>query len=483
MITVKDKAKIVLKEITFQLNDNVSADIFVQSLDYVPLVFINKVNDPKSPPFNGTTIDPKDIIYIKLHNSKFVPEIELYCDDSKGVLFNDFYPFDHDTILSIFIKANSDMPMPIRMDFRVAEYETIKPSNKNDKIYKYLIKGILDVDDLHYTRYEARKGTSYNIIRDMALQMNLGFASNVEASDDEMTWINPGDTYREFIKDITRYSFISSTSFVWSFIDFYYNINYVDIQLELNEFLKDEQHSPSNPQVIKNDNPNNAKLYLTNNRALEGSNQFFSKFNLVNQSFKINLDYFYRMEGTWYDKNNNTVTKTFIPEFENDENKLGSKLVQLLDKSSKLYAENVNDEYFIGKIDTQKNVHKNYSLAKVMNKYNLDNMEKMKLIITLDKINFSIKRFQNIRVEIYDENIIFTREANEKKPLTNVNSKLSGFWYVTGINYLYRRSGGVEQEIVLVRRDLNLEYGKGNDEKNDISAVVNNTNSNTNAKS
>lgn len=476
MISIKDKAKIILKEIKFQLNDNISSDLFVQSLDYVPLVYMSKINDPKSPPVQGTTIDPKDVIYIKLHNSMFVPEIELYCEDSKGVLFNDFYPFDHDTILSIFVKASSDITMPIRMDFRVAEYETVKSSSKSDKTYRYLIKGILDVDDLHFTRYESRKGTSYNVIRDMALQMNLGFASNVESSDDEMTWINPSDTYREFIKDITKYSFVSPTSFVWSFIDFYYNLNYVDVQLELNEFLKDEAQNMGNTQVVKDGSQTNTLLYLSNNQALQGTNQYFSKFNLVNQSFKVNLDIFYQMKSTWYDKSTNTVIKDFISELETDENKLGSKLVQLMDKKSQIYQENVNDEYFIGKIDTQKNVHKNYALAKVMNKYNLDGMEKMKLIITLDKINFSIKRFQNIRIELYDENVLFSREANEKKPLTNVNSNLSGFWYVTGINYLYKRTGGVEQEVILSRRDLSLDYGAGNDEKNDISSVVGNTN-------
>ncbi len=71
--------------------------------------------------------------------------------------------------------------------------------------------------------------------------MNLGFSSNVRESNDEMTWINPNDTYKEFIKDITRYSWISEDSFIWTFIDFNYNLNYVDIQLELNEFTKNEQ--------------------------------------------------------------------------------------------------------------------------------------------------------------------------------------------------------------------------------------------------
>ena len=47
--------------------------------------------------------------------------------------------------------------------------------------------------------------------------------------------------------------------------------------------------------------------------------------------------------------------------------------------------------------------------------------------------------------------------------IENINEKLSGFWLVTGINYLYRRTGVVSQEITLVRRDLTVKYTDKND--------------------
>jgi hypothetical protein len=361
--------------------------------------------------------------------------------------------------------------MPIRMDFRVAEYETVRNDDKSG--LKFLIKGLLDVDELHFSNYEVRKGTSYNIIKDIAVQIGLGFASNVENSNDEMKWINPGDTYKEFIKDVTRYSYISDESFIWTFIDFYYNINYVDVQSELNTFMKNEIHPSTNKQVENTDNEDTALLYLTNNKSFISTNQYINKFNIDNQSFKVNLDIFYRMEATWYDKNTNTITKQFIKEFKADQEKLGSPLQELLDRDSKIYDENVNDEYFIGKVDSVDNVHKNYVLAKVTNKYNLDGLEKMKMIVTLNQINFSIKRFQTIRVEIYNEKNMFSSNADKVSELNNVNTKLSGFWFVTGINYLYKRTGGVEQEVTLMRRDLNINYGENSDEKHDLSTINN----------
>ena len=212
--------------IFIKTNDPTSAKEAKEALDYIPYVFITKLNDPKSPPLTGTTIDARDIIFIKLHNSQFLPEIELYCEDSKGILFNDLYPYDHDTVVSIYIQsnANTNTEKPIRMDFRVASYETSK-IDEQKHAYRFLIKGVLDVDQLNYSLYESRKGTSYNVIKDIATKLGLGFASNVQSSNDSMTWINPSDTYKEWIKDITKYSYVSDTSFVWTFIDFYYNIN------------------------------------------------------------------------------------------------------------------------------------------------------------------------------------------------------------------------------------------------------------------
>ena len=82
----------------------------------------------------------------------------------------------------------------------------------------------------------------------------------------------------------------------------------------------------------------------------------------------------------------------------------------------------------------------------------------MKMLAILDVVNFNIKRFQNIRVEIYND--FYTRDVDEKEPLKNVNTRLSGYWYVTGINYTFNKRGGAEQEITLMRRDLNKNYEK-----------------------
>jgi hypothetical protein len=180
------------------------------------------------------------------------------------------------------------------------------------------------------------------------------------------------------------------------------------------------------------------------------------------------------MKSTWYIKNENTVYKQYLKELITDDTKLGADegtLKQLIDKPSQIYVESINDEYFVGKMDTENNVHKNYGLAKASNKYNLETLEKMVLIVKLNQVNFSIKRFQNIKIDIYNPQDLFSQNANTKSPENNINTKLSGYWFVTGINYEFKRKNGVEQEITLMRRDLSIDYGKGSDSKNDLRSI------------
>lgn len=481
MIEVIIPSKIETEKIFFKLEDSDSTKRIVESFDYVPYIYIKKINDPIfTPPIDGTNVDPRDINYVKLYNNKFLPEIELSCEDSKGLLLNNVYPFDHDTLLCIFIKSNSENTFPIRMDFRVTEYESIK-SGDNSRL-KYIIKGILNVDELHYIKYEAYEDTSFNVLKNIAKNFKLGFATNVSSSDDKMKWINPADTYLNFIKDISRHAYIGDDSFIWTFIDFYYNLNYVDVQKQINEFNKDEISNFRNTQLILNDKERSVYQYLTNNTAFNMTNKYITKFNLVNQSFKQNIQNGYNKVVRWYDQKDATIYKENLEKLINDDSGLSpgeGKLMQLIDENSDISTNN-----FI-KVETSKldpdNCHKKYIYAETLNVHNLNNINKMKMVVTLRQINFDIKRFQNIKVEIFNIEQIGSRTntksdkaTEDKEPLQNINERLSGYWYVTGINYIYRRTGGPEQEITLMRRDLSKNYGEGDTNKNDLREATKN---------
>ena len=280
----------------------------------------------------------------------------------------------------------------------------------------------------------------------------MGFATNMNNTDDNMTWINPSDTTLEFIKNVTERAYISNDTFVWSFIDFYYNINFVDVEKELNEKPEDLQtlNSTATDETKKEQI---VELYLSTAQNLRNTNKFISKYYLKNQSAKVNIDNGYQYSTRWFNKNENTIEQTLTREFET----MDDNLIQLVTEEP--ISTNNFKGSFLGKIDDD-NVHKNYHFALTLNKFNISKLHKVTLVVTLQMVNFEIKRFQNLMIDFVDVNLL--------KNDNGIKQKLSGYWFVTGINYNFKQNGGATQEITLIRRDLNLKHTELHDIRREI---------------
>ncbi len=87
------------------------------------------------------------------------------------------------------------------------------------------------------------------------------------------------------------------------------------------------------------------------------------------------------------------------------------------------------------------------------------------MTVTLQTTNFEVRRFQNIAVDFVDINLLNDATADIKE-------KLSGYWFVTGIDYSFSKNIGATQEVTMVRRDLNLKYT----ELHDIRKILNEKN-------
>jgi len=444
MIEVVKYSNIKQRSIEFNFEedqpDNALTD-FATSFDVFPVVLVSKSDQDFA-----TTIAPSAIQNIKLFNNKFLPEIEILCIDENGTLMDDFFPLDNDIILSIFVKSTSEKTMPIRMDFRILEYDPLQASIENTE-KKFTLKGILDVEGLHYTIFESFSNeTSYNVLKNIASKIGLGFATNMSNTDDSMTWINPANTYLEFIQNVTKRAYVSDETFVWSFIDFYYNLNFVDIETELSESPKELQSlntNFTNDDKTEETTDDFVELYLTTSDNLAMTNKFIAKYNLSNQSFKTNLESGYQYSTRWFDRTDNTIEQILTQENQTDD----PNLIQL--RTNEPIVDYNWGDTFLGKID-EDNVHKKYHLALTLNEINISKLHKVTMTVTLQMINFEVKRFQKILIDFYD--------INMTKNDVGVKEKLSGYWFVTGINYNFKRNGGATQEITLVRRDLNLKY-------------------------
>lgn len=435
MIKVERKSDIRTKLIEFTFDetqpDKALTD-FATSFDIFPVVLLSTSD-------SGRTIAPSAIQYLKLFNDKFLPEIEMLCADEDGSLIDDFFPTDYDITLNIFVKSTAEDVYPIRMDFRITSYNPIQSSIESAE-KKFMIKGILDVGGLHYTGFESFKdSTSYNVLENVSLKLGLGFATNMTNTDDNMTWINPADTYMSFIQNVTKRAYISDKSFVWSFIDFYYNLNFVDIEKELSDSPTDLQSLNS---IFTGGEEEFLDLYLSTSDSLTFTNKYISKYNLNNKSVITNLKNGYQFSTRWFNKTDNTIEHSVIRE-----NETPGDLIQLITDDE--ISEYNWDGDFNGKTD-EDNVHKNYNLALTLNEFNISKLQKMSMVVTLQLVNFEVKRFQKILIDFISINLL-----NDDN---GVKEKLSGYWLCTGINYNFKRNGGATQEITLVRRDLNLKY-------------------------
>jgi hypothetical protein len=101
---------------------------------------------------------------------------------------------------------------------------------------------------------------------------------------------------------------------------------------------------------------------------------------------------------------------------------------------------------YSGKIDTD-NVHKNYNYAITQNKINLDNLNKIRMTVSLPNPNYNIYLYQKVTVNI----------INEKPPSeTNkevVNWRKSGYYIISSIEFIWNGLS-LRQELELISKEL-----------------------------
>ena len=450
MIGVLERASILLKELVVNYEDTIkdsAADEYAGDIGRYPYLQIGNL-----------VIQTTETSKIVLYNDQFLPKIEVFFKDPTLKLIDPLFPID-DEIISLFIKSSSEMLMPVRMDFKITEFNVVKGSSDMN----YVLVGLLNVDYLYFQEYSSYSNSSYGLLREIAKKANLGFASNIDDTNDKMSWINPANTNLEFIQDIVNCSYKSDNSFMLSYVDFYYNLNYVDIETALNEDITDMTGIKYDANFTKVKEEDSVKLVLTDHPDKINSNLYIDKYNLINNTTKINLDIGYNKYITYYDKNENIEYEYVIESISSPSNDVVTK--GRIGELSEVYKHSM-DSSFLGNLDSD-NVHSNYLYAKVQNEQNLDFLQKIRMKVSLGSANFNLYRFQKIEVRLYK-----LKELDSEEVLVNVdkdtiqkgatadwderklNQRLSGEWLITAINYTFNKIGGFVQDVTLVRREL-----------------------------
>jgi len=409
---------------------------------------------------DGVMIQSNQIIKLELFNDSFVPSLKLSFSDPTSKLIDENYPLDN-SIISIFKESPNKDLMAIKMDFKITDFTIIKGKKDSEGI-SFELDGIVDVDGFYLNNFESYKGSSYKVIKDLSKNLGLGFATNVTTTNDEMVWINPSNYRIKFMKEIIERSYINDDTFLFGYIDFYYNFNYVDIEEQLKDDISNQMNMMDREQLIKDGKDDKTPLILTNDEDAKSTNMYISKYTILNSSTNINLQYGYRNKAIYYIKSEDQIKRYDLDNITNDgDNKIALKGNP--DDKNGLY-ENMISNTYMGKMDTD-NVHKEYLHTLLQNQNNLKFLQKLKMTIKLTRPNFSLYRFQKVLVELY--NIAKLSKSNELKVVDDKNvgrndekiiNKLSGEWLITAINFTFSKEEGNYQEITLVKRELTDKY-------------------------
>ena len=227
MITVKNQPTLSVPPIVFQLQPNLKEQVQTMSsrYGYTPIAY-----------YNNLPIEEGNIVYFKLESIEWLPRLTIVIKDWSSQLKAKLFALDNQNI-TIFINARENGLRDILMDFKIMTYDY---DQKKDVV---MITGWPNINELYIEKNKSYPNmTSYEVLEQIATTYKLGFATNINATNDRMTWINPGDIAEEFIIKTVHRAYTNDDAFMWSFLDVYYNLNFFDVEVEMDSDASKHGH-------------------------------------------------------------------------------------------------------------------------------------------------------------------------------------------------------------------------------------------------
>ena len=444
-----DKPTIILPPMEFDRPvSDADAELVADSIGAMP--FVN---------YMGSNIQDRDILSLSLFHNGIIPKCKIMFIDTNGLMKTVGAP-QEDSKFEVFINAKSNNLKSIHLKFKVENFKDM-----TDGLYN--ITGILDLSELYRIKYDTITGTSFEVIRKLCKSIGLGFNSNILNTNDSMNWNLNGKKVYESISEIIKHSYISDTSFMSGYIDYYYCFNYVDVEKESKrDISKDVGIETGLDQ--KDTIAKVVRLKLINEPSMNKSCFYFND-NIVtkNDSTQLSTKKGNQTIVKSYDRNEKVIQVFKVDALTTD----GSKSIILkgakYDKEA--FDNNVTTKY-VGKMDTD-NVHNNFLYAEALNERNLDDLKKLEMKLVLPSHNLNLYKLQKVDVSVVNPIITV---ANKDK----IVWRQSGEWIISDISYNFISENSKKifsQEVKLMRKELGKtpdeiskdEPVEKKDEKND----------------
>ena len=428
---------------------------------------------------NSYTFGPKEIIRCEIDCTEFIPKLYLKVMLlSSGEFLSKSFPKDGD-IVSIYIRGRDDLFKPIRNDYVITSVSTsTQPNTSSDGRGSYVtVAGELNIPGIYDEVIFMERGTSYNVMKDLAKSLGLGFATNEDNTDDEMNWINPNDSTLEFMKHITGAAWKDENSFFTFFIDMYYHLNFINvndlISYDADTLLALAENTLTGAQ-FGDDEIKKALVEkcFTNHPNQRQNNFFMKRFKPINESSQISKTYGYAFNPIFYEHSGKEVwqlqAKSLITSGAEKEKiilrgKADDDSYNTLQKYNYVGIQHNGPDH---------NVHENFYFARAHNLMNNLEMDKLNVEVELNKFNLNIYRYENVPTIFFITNDVKrikeqnmdvdpdpTKDTDEAVPIA-VDKFYTGHYLIKGMTVEYAPSGdeseldaGINETLVLTRRE------------------------------
>lgn len=425
---------------------------------------------------NQYEVNPENLVTFKLKNTGFYPTLKVVFKDNDTSFMARFFPKDGD-LLQLYIRSQGDETTfkPIRIDFTIIDIYPV--SGGDGRITRFAVEGRMFVPDLFTERVEYHTNTSWNALLEIADNLGLGYASNVEDTADEMTWINPNDTVDKYIQDIVANSYFDDDHFFTAYIDPYYYLTFIDVnKLFVQDPEMDESQGFTRNSMdsydIGSGEVNDFPYFLTNDVKFEGSANYMAKHQMVNESGLITKNNGYKRYAQFWDQTDRTFISEFVdPLVEEVPDMIPATKGRIINGEPEGPLDNQVRFKYLGQ--QSENVHDQFMYSVVLNYQNLTEINKMGMVVELDTVNPAMLRYSRIYCRVYEYAEPVKQQLNaateddrqppsdavKRDPASNVevnngilNEFLSGFYVINGIEWIQVVPAPMKMKLYLQRR-------------------------------
>ena len=496
-----DKETIVLDELSFVDSNNSNDPTAVQNsgnrvkLDTgfgIPLIKINSyiVRGLRSFRLDLTQRIPQLVFRFSVEDESFLYRA---------------YPKDGD-LVCLYIKSTSEVYKPIRMDLSITEVHNSFPvintdadnpqnNRANADNVTFTIRAQMRIPGLlQHVSKSFKNQTSFQVLRNVAKELGLGFASNEAGTKDAMNWICPNKTYYKFMEDVCNSAWKGEEDFFDWWIDQYYVLNFVNLRKQLLEksdnandvlvAMGTERNLSGGLDDNQTPEEMNIPLFFTNDFHYLNYPFFITAYSVKNAAGHIVNNYGYSRNLEFYDTK--LVSDRPVNKFVNYQ--LDYVTEKNLGPRSILFKGRVNEDVY--KKETKKiwlgtqygeNQHSNLQQAVIQNRIN--RYENFKVYLETQMHSFIpwVYRGQTVPTRIVHANPVqakvSSKEAKELPPKDvrsydqgkKVDNKfLSGIYMIMG-SYIEYIDGRIKQSFVLGKREWTINDGRGSDPEPAIS--------------